>query len=132
MMLDIKGSIQKKYMVTSTVMLIACLLRYSLIEWIAVTINFTPICSIKLQCKRHAISITEDLHSNQRAVNDAEYKRKNPKKKYGDVYWYAYSRTSSYWTAMSSFLFWQVTRVGAVTWDPNYILAVDFLDNDFS
>ena len=42
MMLDIKGSIQKKYMVTSTVMLIACLLRCSLIEQIGVyTINVT-------------------------------------------------------------------------------------------
>ena len=29
------------------------------------------------------------------------------------------------------FFFCQVTRVGAVTWDPNYTPGVDFLDHDF-
>ena len=29
------------------------------------------------------------------------------------------------------FFFCQVTRVGAVTWDPNYTQGVDFLDHDF-
>ena len=64
MMLDIKGSIRKKIMVTFTVMLIVCLLRCSLIEWIGVvlivTITVTPIRPIKLQRKRLAISITVD------------------------------------------------------------------------
>ena len=49
-------------MVTFTVMLIACLLRCSLIDQIGVTLIVTPIRSIKLQGKRHAISITVDVH----------------------------------------------------------------------
>ena len=36
-----------------------------------------------------------------------------------------------YWTAKSSFFFWQVTNLRPVTWDPNYTPGVAFLDHDF-
>ena len=42
-----------------------------------------------------------------------------------------HTRTSSYWTAMSSFFFLTSGQHEAGTWDPNYTPGVDFLDHDF-
>ena len=44
---------------------------------------------------------------------------------------YDKSRTSSYWTAMSSFFFLTSGQYEAGTWDPNYTPGVDILDHDF-